>query len=344
MTRLPGFPYKGKKPRGFDSRDQVIKHFERYTKSFKSPIIKGAHVISVTQNKVGFIVKTKKEMYNAKNVVVAIGSFHKPLLPKINKLLSKETFQIHSSEFKNSKQLPKGAVLIVGGGNSGVQIAVDLEKSGRKVYLSLGRLRIVPRTYLGKDFMEWAEIMGALDKTTEEATPEIKATLPPILFGYNETVNFRKLAKNGIKLMGRLTGFKDGKYFFDKDLVENIEKGETSLAGFKDAVDKFIADKKLKTPKENVKPEIKYNIEAISEFDATKNQIKSVIWATGFKDDYSWLKLPVFDKNGEPIHRKGVSKLPGLYFMGLRWLSKYKSFLLCGVAEDAEYIVNQIKN
>lgn len=336
MTRLPGFSYKGNNPDGFDSRDEVVRFLEDYAKSFNAPVLENTKVISVTQNKNGFEVRTNNGDFESKNVIVATGSFHKPLIPKLAESFPKNILQIHSSEYKNAKQLPKGAVLVVGAGNSGVQIATDLNKAGRKVYLSLGKLRIVPRRYRGKDFMQWAELLGILDRTTAEATPEIKKLTPPLLLGTLETVNLQKLAKNGIQLLGRLTDFRENRFIFADDLSENVEKGESALIGFKKTVDQFIIDNKLDLPREEQKSTSKVDQKIMIELNV--KEITSVMWATGFEYDYSWLKLPVLDKTNEPIHTKGVSKIPGLYFIGLRWLSKYKSFLLCGVAEDAEYL------
>lgn len=341
MSKLPGFSYRGKDPKGFGRRDEVIKFFEDYAKSFGAPVMENTSVSAVTRNKNGFLVKTNKGNFRAKNVVIAVGNFHKPFIPELAKSLPKNIFQIHSSEYKNSKQLPKGAILVVGAGNSGVQIALDLYESGRKVYLSVGKLRIMPRHYRGKDFIEWAELMGILDRTTEEATPEMKNITPPALWGRPETINLRKLAKNGIQLVGHLSGIKKGKLTFADNLEEDIKKGEAALTAFKENIDKFITANKMKVQKE--KPEIKidYVPEKIPELEI--KEIKSVIWATGFKVNYlSWIKLPAFDYNGEPIHEKGVSKIPGLYFIGYRWLSKYKSFFIFGAGEDAEYIASKI--
>jgi putative flavoprotein involved in K+ transport len=189
--------------------------------------------------------------------------------------------------------------------------------------------------------MEWAGLMGALDRTTDEATPEIKATLAPLLFGYDEDVDFRKLAKNGINLTGRLKSHKNGLLTFSSDLSENIKKGETALRGFKDAADKLADQENMKSPRENQEV-MSSEMEKMEELDLIEKQITSIIWATGFEDDWSFLKIPVLDKNGQPEHIKGVSKVPRLYFIGLRWLSKYKSFLLCGVGEDAAYITSKI--
>jgi len=338
MTRLPGFSYAGKKSNGFDSRDEMVKFFEDYAKSFNAPLVENTKVLSVTKGNNGFLVETKDKNYEAKNVVVATGSFHKPLIPEISKSL-KNIYQIHSSEYKNPEQLPKGNVLVIGGGNSGIQIAVDLNNSGRKTYLSLGRIRIVPRHYRGKDFMEWAEILGILDRKTEETSDEIKNTIPPVLYGYDATVNLRKVAKDGVQLLGRLNGFKNKKIEFDENLEDSIKKGEATLTGFKALADKYITENNIKVSEEKDEKVLTMP-KGITELDL--KQISAIIWATGFKDDWSWLKINVFDKNNQPIHNRGISKIPGLYFIGLRWLSKYKSFLLCGVAEDAKYLTDRI--
>ncbi len=340
MTILPGFKYKGNNPNGFDKRDMVVKFLKDYAKSFNAPVLTNTKVTLLTKNKKGFLAKTKNRTYQAKNVVISIGSFHKPQIPKVSKSIPRNILQLHSSQYKNPSQLPNGPVLIVGGGNSGIQITQDLNKAKRKVYLSIGRLRIVPRVYRGKDFMEWAKLLGALDKTAEEATPEIKATIAPNLFGYKETIDLRKMAKNGIQLTGRLKDFKNGAFNFDNDLETNLEIGENTLTAFKNAVDQFAIKNKIRVSKEKNQKRSNFKPKPVSKLNS--KEIGTIIWATGFVDDYSWLKIPVFDKNNEPIHKKGVSKIKGLYFIGLRWLSKYQSFLLCGVAEDAEYIAKQI--
>ncbi len=338
MTRLPGFSYEGNNPNGFDSRDEVVSFLESYAKSFNAPVIENTTVLSVTKDNDTFLVKTHNEDYEAKNVIVAVGSFHKPLIPSLSQKVNKNITQIHSSQYKNSEQLSEGAVLIVGGGNSGIQIATDLNKAGREVYLSLGRLRIVPRNYRGKDFMEWAEIMGALDKATEEATPETKATLPPLLFGNSETVILRKIGKDGVHLLGRLIDIENEIYHFDNSLVENVEKAETGLEKFKETVDSIIEAKQIDASTSEQEEQVDYDIPVIETMN--EKNISTIIWATGFVDDWSFLHVPEAFEKEQPLHTKGVSKVPGLYFMGLRWQSKYKSFLLCGVAEDAEYIAS----
>src|SRR5258708_2514570 len=250
MTKLPGFSYQGKNPDGFDSRDKVINCLESYAKSFSAPLLENTQVLSISKQKNSFLVKTTQGNYLSKNVVIAIGSFHKPLIPEIAKNIPKKILQLHSSEYKNSKILPKGPVLVIGAGNSGIQIADDLNKAGRIVYQSISKLRIVPRSYRGKDFMEWAKLMGTLDRTVDEATPEIKSLAPPLLFGNNQTVNFRKLSKNGIALLGRLKDFQKNKLIFDNSLEKNLQKGEDTLVGFKKVLDQFIVDNKINTPKE----------------------------------------------------------------------------------------------
>jgi putative flavoprotein involved in K+ transport len=346
MTRLPGFPYKGKNSAGFDSKEKIVKYLKDYSKSFNAPIVENTEVESISKSG-DFLVKTNNGDFEAKNVVVAVGSFHKGIIPEMSKSLPKNIFQIHSSQYKNANLLPGGNVLVVGGGNSGIQIAVDLKSAGRKVYLSLGRVRIVPRHYRGKDFMEWAEVLGILDRKTEETSDEIKNTPPPILFGYGETVDLRKIAKDGIQLVGRLKSISNHKLQFDNNVEDTIEKAEAALEGFKKAVDNYITEHNLSVipSKEGIQDGSDSGSRIKSGMtELNLEEISTIIWSTGFIDDWSFLNLDVFDKNNQPIQEKGISKIPGLYFIGLRWLSKYKSFLLCGVSEDAEYLANQISS
>jgi putative flavoprotein involved in K+ transport len=342
ITYLPGFPYSGDNPDGFDSRDQVIYTFEEYAKSFKAPVLEKTNVLDVTKKDNDFLIHTSNGDFECSNLVIATGSFHKPNLPSLSHQLPSTIKQIHSSEYKNAKDLPEGAVLVVGGGVSGVQVAHDLNQNGRKTYLSLSRIRITPRHYRGKDFMEWAQILGVLDRKTEETSEDVKNTIPSLLFGFPESVNLRKLAQQGIQMLGRLTDIQNGIALFAQDLVENILKGEAANAGFKTAVDKYINEHQLDIPiDEDSDPDLPIP-EGLPELNLKEEDITSIIWATGFEYDWSYLKLDAFDQNNEPIHMKGVSNIQGLYFIGLRWLSKYKSFLLCGVAEDAKYLANQI--
>src|SRR5579859_3581418 len=216
MTTLPGFPYSGNEPNGFDSRDQVLKYLQDYAKSFNAPIKEDTQVQSIVKDDNGFLVKTNIGDYITKNVVVAIGSFHIPNIPEISKKLPKSIYQIHSSEYKNPHQLPKGSVLVVGAGNSGIQIADELQKAGKKVYLSLGRLRILPRRYSGKDCILWMNDMGILDTTVESLpSPEAKNIIAPLLYGRNETVNLRKLAKEGVILVGKVKDISNSHIYFE---------------------------------------------------------------------------------------------------------------------------------
>jgi putative flavoprotein involved in K+ transport len=341
-TRLPGYKYDGKNPKGFDGRDQVVRFFKRYAKLIKAPVIENTLVKSVTKKGAHFLVETNKGDYSARNIVVAIGNFHKPKVPSFSKLVPQNILQLHSSEYKNYKQLPKGDILVVGTGNSGIQIAADLNKNSRTVYLAVGRHRILARRYRGKDFIEWAELLGILGRTAGEATPEIK-TLPPVaLFGKAETVNLRKLASEGVHLLGHLKEFKRDKFYFADDLEENLSKGEEALENFKKAIDEYILRNIIKAPKKDSAPKVIYTPAPLQEL--TSQSIKSIIWATGFQKDFSFLKVPVLDKDGEPVHRNGVSKVEGLYFMGLAWLSKYRSFFIFGADEDAKYITDRIDN
>lgn len=342
MTQLPGFKYAGKNPQGFDSKDQFIKFLEEYAKSFKAPVESNTNVISVNKQPRGFLVKTDKGNFEAKNVVVAIGSFHQPVIPNLSKSFPKNIYQIHSTQYKNPAKLPKGAVLVVGAGNSGVQIVDDLISAKRQTYLCVGKLRILPRRYRGKDSLTWMDEMGKLDLKASDLSPEAKKVVPPLLFGKNESVDIRKLSKKGVILLGRLKEVHGNEITLENNLEESLKNGDATLETFKDMVNEYIKAKRMYAPRAAAKISSNLKIESLTELDFKKANITSVIWATGYKDDFSWIKVPLLDKAGEPIHTRGVTKTPGLFLLGMRWLYKYKSFSIYGITEDAKYLSQQI--
>jgi putative flavoprotein involved in K+ transport len=246
--------------------------------------------------------------------------------------------------------LPSGAVLVVGSGASGCQIADDLQQSGRQVYLSVGRHSRTPRRYRGKDFAYW----GAALKRPEQIVDMVPVTLRKgaevLLTGANGgyDVDLRSMAARGIVLLGHLQGIKDEDLKFADDLKENLAKGDESLENFKKAVDDYVAKVGLEAPEvqtSEVSPNIPKEVSSpVARLDLTDAGVSAIVWASGFRCDFDWVKLPIFDVGGEPVHRRGVTELPGIYFLGLRWLYKRKSaFLLrAGPAEDAAYLAEQI--
>lgn len=347
MTQLPGFHYKGDEPNGFDSKQEYIKYLEDYAKSFKAPIKTTTSVISLTKQKDGFLVKTNKGLFLSKNVVVATGGLQVIKLPNFAKKLPKDITQLLSTEYKNPNQIKKGSVLIVGSGNSGVQIADDLQNSGYKTYLSVSKSRHIPRRYKGKDAIHWLQLLGKLDVKVEDLPNKESQKITPLLMtgsagGYS--LNLHNLAKNGATLIGRIEDISLNKIKIKPDLEENLEFADNFYDSFTQMVDDYMKANHLNSPNlKGTKPKKSKN-KKINQLDLKKENIKTIIWATGFINDFSWIKLDIFDKDGEPIHTKGLSKVPGLYFIGLKWLSKYKSNFIYGVGEDAKYITENIKS
>lgn len=345
-TQLPGFHYKGSNPQGFDTREQYVQYLEDYAQFFNAPVQTETSVQELTRDSDYFIVKTDKGVFKAKNVVIATGAFQKQKAPDYAKVFPKNIFQIPSTEYKNPQQIPKGAVLVVGSGNTGAQIAEELNKNGKKVFFSLGRFRKTPRRYRGKDMIYWFEKMGRLEQTVDSLpTPDAKKVLPIVFSGVGggHEIDFYDLSEKGVTLIGRIEKVKNGKAHIAGDLVQNLEKGEEAYINFKKAADKYIEENNIDAPIEKIVEKEKPEIKVLQELDLKKENIACVIWATGFEYEFDWIKISkIFAQDGEPVHKRGVTPVKGLFFLGLPWLHKYKSFFIYGVGEDARYLSEQI--
>ncbi|MBD3223919.1 MAG: SidA/IucD/PvdA family monooxygenase [Caldithrix sp.] len=346
--QLPGFAYRGNNPDGFLTREEVVQYLEDYAASFDAPVQTGVTVTSVQKrgNKNDYAVKTSNGPYEVSNVVVATGTFQKPKIPRITHHLPSNIQQIHSSQYKNPDQLPPGAVLVIGSAQSGCQIAQELNEHGRQVFLSTGGADRLPRRYRGKDSFWWAEKLGIFNQTVDQLpSQEARFNPNPQVSGKDggKTLSLQHLAENGVELLGRLQATKDRKIFLKNDLKDNMARADKFDAEFKKGVDMYIEKTGMKIPEQpQKKHRTNYNIEDKTELHLEKAGITSTVWATGYKYDYSWIKLPVLDDMGYPIQNRGVTKYPGLYFVGLHWLHTRKSGLLLGVGEDAAYVASQI--
>ncbi len=344
--RYPGLEFPGYRPDEFVPKEAVANAFEAFAKSIKSPVRCGVEVKSVRKNagRPGFHVETSQGEIAANFVVAATGPFQKPVIPAI---VPKEAgiMQIHSTAYRNPSQLPAGAVLVVGGGSSGVQIADELLRSGRRVYLSIGPHDRPPRAYRGRDFCWWLGVLGLWDAA---APPEGREHVTIAVSGAygGKTVDFRELASRGMHLVGRTESFKNGVMNFAGDLGENIRNGDANYLSVLDAADAAIARNGIDLPEEPAARLIGPDPECMTKptlaLDLAKAGVASIIWATGFSVDYSWLKVNAFDAKGKPKHQRGVSAEPGVYFLGLPWLSRRGSTFIWGVWHDAKYIADQI--
>lgn len=348
--QLPGAFYQGANPGGFMPRAEIVQRFERYVEQFDLPVHYQTRVLSVEQNgsRGGYRVKTEETELQSKNVVIATGLYQQPRLPPYSAAISKQITQVHSGRYRNPESLSPGAVLVVGSGQSGCQIAEELYRSGRKVYLCLSSVGRVPRRYRGRDIFEWLQLMGFFDKTVDQLeSPKTKFEGNPHLSGNDggHTINLHQFARDGVILLGRLQGAEDGRIQLAPDLKVNLEKADKFEAEITKMVDEYILKAGLDTPKESL-PVLTdgFNLPEITELDLRSAGVASIIWAIGYKFDFSMVKLPVFDSDGYPVQKRGVTDFPGLYFVGLPWLYKQKSGLLVGVGEDAEYIAAAISS
>jgi putative flavoprotein involved in K+ transport len=276
--------------------------------------------------------------------VVATGPYQRPVIPDLL-TGNKRVFQVHSSAYKEPDQLPAGSVLIVGSGASGTQIAEELRRAGRRVFLSVGRHKRVPRRYRGQDVIWWLSELG-LDQTTAAKRGPDK-TLALITGAYGgHTIDFRKLAAKGITLLGRLTTASGYTLAIEPGLSATLAAGDNAYFGFLDIVDEHVQKSRLDAPAEPGARIIERDpacvTAAIAQLDLKKEGITSVIWATGYTFDFGWIDLPVLDSSGEPKHRDGVTDVPGLYFLGLPWLSRMNSSFLSGVGDDAAALAEHI--
>ena len=344
--RFPGLEFAGLDPDAFASKEQVAEYFAAYAEKFAAPIRCGVEVTSVRRNSArpGFTVQTSDGVIDARSVVAATGPFQRPAIPPIVPATT-EIRQLHSSDYRNPGQLPPGAVLVVGAGSSGVQIASELRESGRAVYLSVGPHERPPRRYRERDFVWWLGVLGHW----EAATPPLGAEHVTIAVSGahgGHTVDFRALAASGIRLLGRALNFDDGVMRFAPDLGDSIAHGDASYLSLLDEADAYIERNGLDLPPEPTArvlgPDPDCVTNPVQDIDLAQNGVTSIVWATGFTQDYGWLQVGAFDESGRPRHQRGVSSEPGVYFLGLPWQSRRGSSFIWGVWHDAKYIADHI--
>ena len=346
MFRLPGAEYQGDNPDGFMDRDNLVALFETYIERLHPPIQYETQVRSVERIDAGYQVRTDKGDFAAANVVIATGMFQKPRIPPLSAKISPAIHQLHSNEYRNPDALPQGAVLVVGSAQSGCQIAEELYRSGRRVYLCVGNAGRVPRRYRGKDATSWLAELGFFDRTVDKL-PSPKAKFAGSIQGTGKdgghSINLHQFARDGVILLGHIQDAQENRLILAPDLMETLAKTDQAEADFIKQVNAYIETTGQDAPRESL-PELRdgYQAELVSELDLKSAGISSVIWATGYKFDFSMVKLPVFDEDGYPVQERGVTEYPGLYFVGLPFLDTGKSGLLFGVGENAAHIVSVI--
>jgi putative flavoprotein involved in K+ transport len=351
---LPGYTYQSESPEEFAPGREIVRFVQDYAAFIKAPVRCGVEVTSLEQtpDSKRYLLRTNNGSIEAANVVIATGPYQRASIPTMSSDVPKNILQVHSSGYRNSDQLPFGAVLVVGSGASGCQIADDLNNSGRQVYLSVGRHKRVPRRYRGKDYSYWGAALKRTEQIVDTVPVNLRKGAEILLTGANGgyDVNLRSMAARGIVLLGHSEGIKDGNIILGQDLEQHLAEGDEFFENLERAVDQFVAEVGLDLPKEresetsqNMAKEVSTPVSHLNLKDAG---VSAIVWACGFRYDFNWVKLHIFDDTGEPVHGRGVTQLPGVYFLGLRWLYKRKSaFLLrAGPAEDAAYLAEQISN
>lgn len=344
--RFPGLEFSDLDPDAFAPKEQVADYLEAYAQKIAAPIRCGVEVTKVERlsGRPGFRAETSEGVIEAANIVAATGPFQKPVTPAIVPEAA-VAMQIHSSRYRNPDQLPDGAVLVVGAGSSGVQIADELNRAGRKVFLSAGPHDRPPRAYRGRDYVWWLGVLGLWDlEVPKEGAEHVTIAVSGARGGH--TVDFRKLASQGITLLGVTQSYAEGRLRIADDLAKNIAYGDRNYLSVLDQADAYVERYGLDLPEEPearvIEPDPPCIADPILELDLPEEGITSIIWATGYALDYGWLKLDVFDEKGKPRHRRGVSDVPGLYFLGLPWLSQRGSSFIYGVWHDAKYLADHI--
>jgi putative flavoprotein involved in K+ transport len=345
QCRLPGHPYTGDDPHGFMGKDAIVDYVESYAARFELPVREGVRVVAVKPREGGgFEVETSAARLTADQVVVATGGYHSPRKPEYAASIGVP--QLHSSEYRNAAALPPGAVLVVGTGQSGCQIAEDLHLEGRQVHLAVGSAPRCARRHRGRDVVDWLEDMGHYDLPIDQQKnpDELRERANHYVTGRagGHDLDLRRFALEGMKLYGPATAFRDGKLCFAPKLRQHLDHADDVYRSINRSIDAYIESRGIDAPPSDEYTAVWEPSEEPAELDLAAAGITSIVWATGFHTDFSWVKLPVLDERGRVQHRRGVTNTPGIYFLGLPWLHTWGSGRFSGVKTDAEYLLDHI--
>ncbi|TCN38886.1 putative flavoprotein involved in K+ transport [Kribbella orskensis] len=341
---LPGFPYAGADRDGFMVRDEIVAYLEDYARCFDVPLAEGIRATNLEEYPQGFKLTTDAATITADQMVIATGPYQRPKIPRMAERLPGEVLQLHSSQYRNPGQLPAGEVVVVGTGQSGCQIAEDLHLAGRQVHLVTGSAPRVARFYRGRDVVAWLDEMGYYVKGIEEFddVDAVRFRVNHYVTGRDggRDIDLRRFALEGMNLYGRLVAIGGSDLHFATDLRTNLDHADAVSEGIKDSIDAFIGARGIQAPGESrYQPVWQPSVEPEK---LPLQEISAVVWSTGFSRDDSWIRVPVFDGRGYPTHRRGVTSVPGLYFVGLPWQHTWGSGRFGGVAADAAYLGDQI--
>jgi putative flavoprotein involved in K+ transport len=347
QCRLPGYPYRGDDPDGFMVKDEIIAYVEGFASSFHPPLHEGVAVERVERGEEGFVVGTSRGELTAEQVILAVGGYHVPAVPRLAGALGPQLTHLHSSSYRNPSSLPDGGVLVVGSGQSGAQIAEDLHLAGREVHLSVGSAPRVARFYRGRDCVAWLEDMGHYDMPIEDHPEGLSARKEPNHYvtgrDGGHDIDLRAMARDGMHLHGRLLGTEGSRLVFGDDLAANLDAADATAERIKDAIDRYIGARGLEAPTEQrYTPVWEPPPGDSAPRSLAHGELSTIVWATGFHSDWSWVRVPAFDGSGYPTHHRGVTTVPGLYVLGLPWLHTWGSGRFAGIDRDARHVSERV--
>jgi putative flavoprotein involved in K+ transport len=347
QCRLPGYPYEGNDPDGFMLRDEIVDYIRGFASSFRPPLYEGVTVERVEGDAGGFRVHTSRGELTAEQVILAVGGYHRPSIPPLAAALRPELPQLHSSTYRNPSSLPDGAVLVVGSGQSGAQIAEDLHLAGREVHLSVGSAPRVARFYRGRDCVAWLEDIGHYDMPIDDHPEGLAARKEPNHYvtgrDGGHDLDLRAFARDGMHLHGRLLGVDGERLTFADDLGPRLDAADATAERIKDAIDRHIAARGVEAPTEPRYTPVWEPAPGEGErLSLGQQEVSTIVWATGFRADWSWVQLPAFDGTGYPTHDRGVTTVPGLYVLGLPWLYTWGSGRFAGIERDARHVSERV--
>ena len=344
--RLSGLPIAGVEDDGFATRQQMVDYFVAYAERIAAPVRSGVAVTALHRKAdgTGFRAETSEGLIEAANVIAATGPFQRPVIPAVVPP-DAGIVQMHSNAYRNPGQLPEGAVLVVGAGSSGAQIADELLRAGRGVYLSIGQHQRLPRRYRGRDYCYWLGVLGMWDVPVGDPPPKHVTIAVSGAYG-GHTIDYRRLAERGMVLVGRAEAYQDSTMRFSADLANSLAQGDAAYLSLLDTVDAYAAREGLAVPEEpearTIGPDPACVTDPILHLNLRDAGVRSIVWATGYGLDFGWVKINAFNDLGAPVHRRGVTDVPGLYFLGLSWLSRRASSFVYGVEYDAAHLAEHI--
>ena len=347
--QLPDYSYSGDDPGGFAHYREIVRVVEDYAASSRAPVREHTEVIGLAEDDAGkgFVLSLPEGSIHARRVVLATGPFQRPFIPRVARDVSSSVLQTDPTRYRNPDELPDGAVLVVGSGASGCQIADELMQAGRRVFLSVSRHRRAPRRFCGKDVYWWLEKLGRFDQPID-TFPDRRWPPSTVITGVNGgyDVDVRRMAADGLVVVGRVAGASNGTVALAANANAILDEADEAYASFLSAARELITKARLQEdlavePRADP-PSLPAAVEERDSLDLDRENMTTILWATGYAHDYGWVKVPVFDDLGRPVQHRGVTQVPGLYFLGLHWMHTFKSGLFSGVGRDAAYLVDQM--